>query len=291
MSKLEGYFAALPTPFSDDCQQIAQKALGDLVQFNIESRLDGLYVGGSTGEAFLMSVAERETVLATVAEAADGRTTLMAHVGDPNPAVSAHLAKFAAKVGYDVISAVPPFYYSYSVAEITEHYRWLSCQTDLPFVIYNFPALSGVKWSPAELADLLKLSNIVGVKNTCSDLYAFDQLRRLAPKSVLLHGFDESLLAGLSFGADGGIGSTYNVQASRVLALAKAYREGRNEDARRLQSQANKLIDVLVSVGVIPSLKFILNQQGIDMGECRPPFGALTKDQKKSLEAAVENLM
>jgi N-acetylneuraminate lyase len=287
VKELNGYFAALPTPFSADGQKVAQKSLGDLAQFNIEANLDGLYVAGSTGEAFLMSVAERETVLATVAEAAGGKTTLIAHVGDPNPAVSAHLAKFAAKCGYDIISAVPPFFYGYCVEEMAVHYGWLSGQTDLPFVIYNFPTLSGVKWSPAQLAELLSLPNVVGVKNTCSDLYAFEQLRRLAPDSTLLHGFDESLLAGLGLGADGGIGSTYNVQASRILALAKAHNEGRNNDARALQSEANALIDRLVAFGIIPSLKFILSQRGIDMGECRKPFGTLTTSQKEMLEAVL----
>ncbi len=291
MDNLRGYFAALPTPFTADGQKIAESALGDLTKANIDSGLNGLYIGGSTGEAFLMSVSERETVLQTVADAADGKTVLMAHVGDPNPAVSGHLAKVAEKAGYDVISAVPPFYYSYSFAEITEHYRWLASQTDLPFVIYNFPALSGVKWSAANLADLLKLPNVVGVKNTCADLYAFEQLRRAAPDSILLYGFDETLLSGLGLGADGGIGSTYNVQAARILAIAKAHNEGRVEDARKLQSEANALIDILVSVGVLPSLKYLLSQQGIAMGACRPPFGALSKEDKKLLDGALANLV
>lgn len=291
MDNLRGYFAALPTPFTSDGQKIAEGALGDLVQININAGLNGLYVGGSTGEAFLMSVAERDLVLRSVADAADGKTLLMAHVGDPNPAVSAQLAKVAEKAGYDVVSAVPPFYYSYNFAEITEHYRWLASQTDLPFVIYNFPALSGVKWSAADLAHLLKLPNVVGVKNTCADLYAFEQLRRSSPDSILLYGFDETLLSGLGLGADGGIGSTYNVQAARILAMANAYAEGRVDDARKLQAEANALIDVMVSAGVLPSLKYMLAQQGIAMGTCRPPFGALSKDKKQLLDAALENLV
>jgi len=291
MNELKGYFAALPTPFDAKGEAVATKPLGDLVEHNINAGLDGLYVGGSTGEAFLMSVSERETVLRSVAEAATGRTVLMAHVGDPNPSVSAHLAKVAAKSGYDVISAVPPFYYSYNIKEITAHYSWLAGQTDLPFVIYNFPALSGVKWNAAELAQLLALPGIVGVKNTCNDLYAFEQLRRSSPDSILLHGFDETLLSGLAMGADGGIGSTYNLQASRVKDIAKAHAEGRTEDARALQAEANTLIDVLVKVGVLPSLKYILGLRGIEMGTCRRPFGTLGNDQKKMLEEIADKLV
>lgn len=288
MTDLNGFFAALPTPFDSDNAGIAETPLGDLVSRNLASGLDGLYVGGSTGEAFLMAVEERERVLQLAAEAADGRGVLIAHVGDPNPAVSARLAKAAARAGYDAVSAVPPFYYRYGIEEISAHYAWLAGQTDLPFLIYNFPELSGVKWSVDDLARLLGLPGIVGVKNTCGDLFAFESLRRRTPDRVLLHGFDETLLAGLALGADGGIGSTYNIQASRILALAEAHAEGRARAARALQAQANDLIDTLKSVGVIPGLKYLLTVTGIPMGGCRRPFGGLSDADRRRLDAAAE---
>ena len=95
-------------------------------------------------------------------------------------------------------------------------------------------------------------------------------------------------MAGLSFGADGGIGSTYNVQASRILALTKAHKGSRNDSAQVLLSEINALVDMLVAVWVIPSVKFILSQRETDMGECRKPFGKLTMRQKEMLEATAE---
>ena len=225
MTDLKGYFAALPTPFTADGAMIAEEPLAALVARVLDAGLSGLYVGGSTGEAFLMSVEERETVLRVAADAAGMRGTLIAHVGDPNPQVSARLARFAADRGYHAISAVPPFYYRYGIDEIAAHYAWLTGQTDLPFIIYNFPDLSGVRWSVADLTRQLNFPQIVGVKNTCGDLFAFETLRRKAPEKVLFHGFDETLLAGLALGADGGSGSTYNVQPERILALAAAHAE------------------------------------------------------------------
>ncbi len=289
MIELDGFFAALPTPFSPDGDKIDAQPLAALVSRNLDAGLSGLYVGGSTGEAFLMSVEERQTVLRIAIEAADGRGTMIAHVGDPNPQVSARLARFAADLGYNAISAVPPFYYRYGIDEIAGHYAWLAGQTDLPFLIYNFPDLSGVRWSVADLARLLELPQIVGVKNTCIDLFAFEALRRRVPGKTLLHGFDETLLAGLSLGADGGIGSTYNVQADRILALAAAHRDGRAEEARALQAEANGLIDVMIAAGVLPSLKYLLSRQGIPMGECRHPFAPLSDLDRRKLDAAAEN--
>lgn len=288
MTNLTGFFAALPTPFTSDGTALAPTPLGDLVERNLADGLTGLYVGGSTGEAFLMSIEEREQLLRLAVEASAGKGIMIAQVGDPNPAISARLAKVAAKAGYHAISAVPPFYYQYTIAEVEAHYRWLATQTDLPFLIYNFPALSGVRWSVDELTRLLDTPQVVGVKNTCADLYAFEQLRRRQPQATLLHGFDETLLSGLVTGADGGIGSTYNLQASRILALSQALKTSDITEARTLQSQSNALIDALVEVGVLPALKYMLEQTGIAMGHCRSPFQPLTSQQRTILDEAMD---
>lgn len=288
MIDLHGFFAALPTPFESGGSQVDEAPFAALVARNLDAGLTGLYVGGSTGEAFLMSIEERETVLRAAIEASGGRGTMIAHVGDHDPQVSARLARIAADLGYHAISAVPPFYYRYGIEEIAAHYAWLAGQTDLPFVIYNFPDLSGVRWTVSELARLLDLPQIVGVKNTCSDLFAFETLRHRVPDKILLHGFDETLLAGLSLGADGGIGSTYNIQPERILALSMAHHEGRAEDARALQAEANELIRAMIDVGVLPALKHLLSRQGISMGDCRRPFAPLSDIARRKLDAAAE---
>ncbi len=78
--EFKGVISALPTPY-DQSQQIDMESLRKLIRFNIEQNIKGLYVGGSTGEAFLQNVAEREKILETVADESDGRLTLIAHVG------------------------------------------------------------------------------------------------------------------------------------------------------------------------------------------------------------------
>ncbi|RYH07872.1 N-acetylneuraminate lyase [Tropicimonas sp. IMCC6043] len=287
---LSGYYAALLTPFHDG-GGINAGSLGALVDHVISTGLDGLYVGGSTGEAFLMQPEERKTLLRQTAEAAGGRTMLIAHVGDINQRLSLDLIETAVEAGYDAVSAVPPFYYGFSFAEIKAHYQALASASDLPFLVYNFPALSGVRFSTGQLAELMSLPNVVGVKNTCSDHYALERLRREMPDKTILNGFDETLLAGLALGADGGVGSTYNVQADKVLALASAYAKGNVERARGIQVQMNKLIDVLVTHGVNSSLKYLLELRGIPMGSCRAPIAPLGTEAKKALEAAAERLL
>lgn len=229
VSLFAGSHAAPPTPFSDET--VEEDVLPRLAERAAAEGLVGIYVGGSTGEAFLMSEAERVRPLAAAHEGAASLTTI-AHVDDVNPAVSTRLALAAERIGCDAVSAVPPFYYGYGFEELRTHYAALATVTDLPFIVYNFPALSGVRMTPEQIGRLLALPNVVGIKNTCPDHYAMERLRRRAPKAVLLNGFDETLLAGLALGCDGGIGSTYNVQGARMVAIAEAMGEGRLDDAR-----------------------------------------------------------
>ena len=109
-TNLRGVMAALLTPF-DQQQALDKASLRRLVQFNIQQGIDGLYVGGSTGEAFVQSLSEREQVLEIVAEEAKGKIKLIAHVGCVSTAESQQLAASAKRYGFDAVSAVTPFYY------------------------------------------------------------------------------------------------------------------------------------------------------------------------------------
>lgn len=146
-TQLRGVMAALLTPFNSE-QMLDKESLRRLVRFNIEQGIDGLYVGGSTGEAFVQSLSEREQVMEIVAEEAKGKITLIAHVGCVSTAESQQLAMAAARLGFDAVSAVTPFYYPFSFEEHCDHYRAIIDSADgLPMVVYNIPALSGVKLS------------------------------------------------------------------------------------------------------------------------------------------------
>lgn len=170
-TQLRGVMAALLTPFNSE-QMLDKESLRRLVQFNIEQGIDGLYVGGSTGEAFVQSLSEREQVMEIVAEEAKGKITLIAHVGCVSTAESQQLAMAAARVGFDAVSAVTPFYYPFSFEEHCDHYRAIIDSADgLPMVVYNIPALSGVKLTLDQINTLVTLPGVGALKQTSGDLF------------------------------------------------------------------------------------------------------------------------
>ncbi|MFU0852689.1 N-acetylneuraminate lyase [Kluyvera cryocrescens] len=291
-NNLRGVMPALLTPF-DAQQKIDQASLRRLVRFNIEQGVDGVYVGGSTGEAFIQSLAEREEVLEIVADEAKGKITLIAHVGCVSTAESQRLATAAKSYGFDAVSAVTPFYYPFSFEEHCDHYRAIIDSADgLPMVVYNIPALSGVKLTLDQISTLVTLPGVGALKQTSGDLYQMDQIRRAHPDLVLYNGYDEIFASGLLAGADGGIGSTYNIMGWRYMAIVQALKEGDIDKAQELQRECNKVIDLLIKVGVFRGLKTVLHYMDVvSVPLCRKPFAPVDEQFLPKLKALAQQLM
>jgi len=289
-SALAGVFSAMVTPFAED-GALDLDALAPLAEFQIAQGIQGFYVGGSTGEAFLQTPAERMRVLTELARVVNGRVRLIAHVGAIATDEAVAIARRAADGGYDAISAIPPFYYDFSPAEIRAHYHALADATPLPLVVYNFPAKSARPLSTPDLLGLLAHPKIVGVKHTSQNLYQLERLKQAAPEAVIYNGFDEMFVGGLAMGADGGIGTTFNVMGRWFVEMRRALAGGDLAHARALQSRANEVIDVLIEVGVFPGTKAMLKLLGVDCGSCRRPFAGLSQDQQHKVEAITDRLL
>lgn len=278
MKNFGGIFTALLTPF-DKNGKINEKELEKLVKYNIKMGVNGFYVCGSTAEAFLLSTDERKQVLDVVKDTAKDKT-LIAHIGSVNEIEATCLAKYAETLGYDAISSVSPFYYNFSFGEIKDYYFRLANSVSIPMVVYNFPAFSGVNLGMKEISQFLSDDKFLGLKHTSNDYFTLEQVKAAFPEKTVYNGFDEMFLAGLSMGADGGIGSTYNFMADKFVKIKEHFEKGDIKEAQKIQATANKIIAVLCKVGVMAGEKEVLNQLGFDFGECRKPFKSLSEEEK-----------
>ncbi|MFT6301241.1 MAG: N-acetylneuraminate lyase [Granulosicoccus sp.] len=282
-----GIHAAMLTPFHDD-ESIAVEGIGPLVDYILANGVDGLYAGGSSGECILQSRPERELLLRELAHYAKGKCTLIAHVGAASTADAVAMAKVAAQSGYDYVSAIPPYYYPHSKAGIADYYKAIVDASGIPLIIYNIPALTGVDIGTDGLLDLLEDDRIAGVKFTATDLFQFWKLRRSAPDKSFFFGTDEMFLAAVATGADGGIGSTYNLIGNVYVGICEAITAGDIEKARQLQSVSNELVQVLLTTGVLPGLKHSLNRLGVTVGRCRQPFTTPSSESLAQLDQWID---
>ena len=283
--ELGGVYPALLTPFKGD--SVNTKVLRELVEYNIEKGVDGFYVGGSTAEAFLLTEEERNTVYKTVADQNAGRVKLIAHVGSMSTDQAVRFGKLAKELNYDAISAVAPFYYGFTFAEIKQYYFDLVARTEMPMVMYNIPGTSGVKFSTEQIAEILSGDGVIGLKHTSGDFFALERVKTLFPEKVIFNGFDEMFLSGISMGADGGIGSTYNYMAEKYIKIRKLFHENKMAEALEIQREANRIIKILIEVGGMQMNKEVLCQMGFDFGAPRAPFLPLSDAQKDLIRREV----
>ncbi|MBQ8742103.1 MAG: N-acetylneuraminate lyase [Clostridia bacterium] len=281
MKNFKGIFPALLTPFDKD-NKINDKALEALIEMNIKKGVQGFYVSGSTAEVFLLSEQERASLYKTVKEIVGDRATLIAHIGAIGTDNSINFAKLADKLGYDAVSSVAPFYYKFSYPEIKQYYFDIVNSVSIPMIIYNFPGFSGVNLSVSQIGEFLSDDRFIGVKHTSNDYFALSQYKIAFPDKIIYNGFDEMMLAGLSMGADGGIGSTYNFMAEKFLKLIELYKDCKMVEADLLQKEINKIIAALCEISVMAGEKAILCEMGLDFGICRKPFGEIEPEKKKA---------
>ena len=276
--ELQGIYTALLTPF-DSNDKINEKALVQLIRHNINLGVQGFYVGGSTAEAFLLTTEERKQIM-DICKAAAPDKKLIAHIGSISEKEALELALHAKELGYDAISSVAPFYYKFSFEEIKNYYFRLAERSGMPVVVYHFPAFSGVSMGVKEIAAFLEDDRFIGIKFTSNDFFTMEQVRAKFPNKLVFNGYDEMMLAGLSMGADGGIGSTYNFMADKFVKIRELFEAGDIAQAQKIQKEANRIITILCQIGVMQAEKEVLNQLGIDFGNCRKPFSEPTQEQK-----------
>jgi N-acetylneuraminate lyase len=278
MKNLKGIYTALLTPFTKD-GKINENELEKLVRHNLALGADGFYVCGSTAEALMLSAEERMQIMRVVKETA-GNANLIAHVGSLSERDAHKLAAYAKELSYDLISSVAPFYYKFSFSEIKDYYVRLAESSGMQMLVYHFPAFSGVSMGSDEISSFLSDDRFAGIKFTSNDFFTLERCKSRFPQKLVFNGYDEMMLSGLAMGADGGIGSTYNFMADKFVLIRKLFSEGKIEEARCVQNEANRIISVLCKIGVMQAEKEVMNQLGFDFGDCLPPFSGVSNEQK-----------
>lgn len=278
----QGIFPALLTPFNTD-GKLNEEVLRNLVEFNLKKGVSGFYVCGSTAEAFFLSVEQRKRILETVAEKVAGRCKLIAHIGHIDTLTAIDLAKHAKSVGVDAISSVSPFYYNFSFDEIKHYYFDIVDVAQMPMVVYNFPAFSKVTLTEDNIATFFEDKRFVALKNTSSDFFLMERLAKRYPAKTLFNGYDEMFLSGLASGADGAVGSTFNIMAEKFVLIQSLFKANRIAEAQAAQQKANNIISALCKVGVMAGEKALLCRLGFDFGLARKPFMNLTEVQDQWL--------
>jgi len=284
MLRPTGLIAATFTPMHADGSLWLDR-IEAVVEQLITRDIRGLYVCGSTGEGPLLTGDERRAVAEAYVAAAAGRVPVIVQVGHNSLAEARELAAHAQAIGADAISATPATYFRPNGIEaIIDGMAHIAAGApELPFFYYHIPAITGV---PVDIEALMpaaaeRVATLAGVKFSAPTVFEFTNLD--LDRFSALFGVDEMLLAGLTAGAHGAVGSTYNLipELSAEVIAAVARRD--LTSAVAMQRRASAIIRILVRRHGLAAIKAAMAFTGIDVGPTRAPLARLD-------EAAIEQL-
>ena len=279
LNKYKGIFPAFYACY-DSNGDVSAEATKNFVEYLIEKGVNGLYVGGSSGECIYLGVEERKKTLEAVMEVAKGRIAIIAHVACNNTKDSCELARHAESLGVDAIAAIPPIYFRLPEKAIAKYWNDISdAAPNTDFVIYNIPQLAGVALTLSLFDEMLKNPRVIGVKNSSmpiQDIQMFKRQAKINNKEVVVfNGPDEQFVGGRLIGADGGIGGTYGVMPQLFVKLNQLLEAGDFAAAGELQNEIDEVIYTMCSTkgNMYATAKAALKKlAGLDLGGVRAPL-------------------
>ena len=290
MSDLKKYHGVIPAFYAcyDEEGNISPERVRGLTRHLIGKGVNGLYVGGSSGECIYQSVEDRKITLENVMAAAKGKLTVIAHVACNNTKDSVELAKHAESLGVDAIAAIPPIYFRLPEYAIAAYWNTMSeAAPNTDFIIYNIPQLAGVALTQGLFAQMRQNPRVIGVKNSSMPVQDIQMFKAAGGEGfVVFNGPDEQFVGGRTMGADGGIGGTYAVMPELFLKADALVRAGDLETAREIQFAMNEIIYTMCGsrANLYAVMKEILKRKGVNVGGVRAPLTPVSESDLPVVE-------
>jgi 4-hydroxy-2-oxoglutarate aldolase len=288
-AKLQGIIPPIPTPF-DERGEIARRELSANVRRWMATRLSGLLVLGSNGEAALLDESENDVAVATVREHVPADRLLLVGTGRESTRAAVAAAKRAAALGADaVLVRAPGYFKSQMTAEaLVTHFTAVADASPVPVLLYNLPNVVGFSLTLPIVATLAAHPNIAGMKETSTDLERLMQFAAVRSDFRVLCGWGQVAYPALAGGASGAILAVSNIVPDVCVSLYDAVRAGRHDDALALQQRLIPLAQLVTAVFGVAGLKIALELVGYYGGPVRAPLLPAPPRARQEIESAIQ---
>lgn len=282
-----GSAVAIVTPFSAgsiDCE-----AFDRLVEWQIQCGTDAVVICGTTGEAATLSFDERMTLIEHCVKTVDHRVPVIVGSGTNSTASSITLSKAAQHAGADALLTVTPYYNKTSQNGLVRHFSAIADAVDLPIILYNVPARTGISCTAQTYERLSAHPNIAGVKEASDDFSLIaETLTRCPPDFTVWSGNDDSTAAIMALGGKGVISVAANIVPREMHDLAVLCLADHFLEAGQMQLRLHELIRTLFcEVNPIP-VKAAMEQLHLCSGELRLPLCRISESNFQRLLQAME---
>jgi 4-hydroxy-tetrahydrodipicolinate synthase len=284
----KGSMVAIVTPFRNG--KVDEKALGELIEFQIKNGTDAIIPCGTTGESATLSHEEHQRVVELAVKTVNRRVPVIAGAGSNSTEETLKLTAFAKKAGADGALLITPYYNKPTQEGLYRHFKHVAGSVEIPIILYNVPGRTGVNMLPATVARLRESKNIVGIKEATGDMKQVSEVIRLCGRDFdVISGDDFTTLPLLSLGGVGAISVTANAAPADCAAMFDAFFSGKREEALRLHYKLEPLHGAMfLETNPIP-VKTALALMGKIAEEFRLPLCPLADANKEKLKKALKD--
>lgn len=288
MVSFRGVIVPMVTPFDQHFDPDLDR-LEELVEWLVAGGVDGLMACASTGEGLALQPAERAAVIDRTIAAAAGRVPV--HVGCSaysTAQVIAHIND-ATERGAVAAMITHPYYALPDPAELLAHYRAVSAAVDLPVMVYNNPATTGIDATPEQLAEIVALPHLDAIKESSGDCTRVRRINTLTGGNIpVLCGTDNQALEQFVGGASGWVAGVANALPADCVALHRAVERNDLPAATEIYDRIYLYLTEAELTGKYVQVnKLGLELQGLHVGPPRPPLQPVTGEGRERVIAAL----
>jgi len=284
-----GSIPALVTPFSGG--RVAEDTFTEFVEWQIAEGSNALVPCGTTGESATLNHEEHRQVIAHTVRVSNGRVPVIAGCGSYSTAAAIEMVRAAAEVGADAVLVVVPYYNKPSQAGLAAHFTAIAEASPLPIVVYNVPSRTVADISVETLGKISAHQRIVAIKDATGNLARVSAQRLVCGEGFCqLSGNDDMALGFSAMGGVGCISVTANVAPKLCSEFQTAMREGRWDDAVKLQDRLYPLHAALFSDASPAPTKYALSRVRTGFPtELRLPLVEASDASKRAVDAALDH--
>lgn len=284
---LSGCGTALVTPFTKE-GAVDERALRDLVEWQVTEGVHFLVPCGSTGEAATMSLEEQKRVVAITVEQVAGRVPVVAGAGSNDTQKAIAVSREMRSVGATHLLHVSPMYNKPQQRGIIAHFTAIASAVDLPIVVYNVPGRTASNIEAATSLALARIPNIVAIKEASGNLSQIAEILRERPADfVVLSGDDFLTLPVMALGGEGVISVVSNAAPRPMASLAAAGLEGDFIGARRMHFELMPLMSASFAESNPAPVKAALSMLGRIENVVRLPLVPIADSTAPAVRAAL----
>jgi len=285
----QGIYTPIITSFNSD-GSINYEGWKDVIDNQIDNGVHGLIVGGSTGEFYTMSKAERLEQFAFANDYIAGRVPWIAGVNDMLATQAYAYAASAKEAGANAMLVAAPPYSLPDENELAAHVIRIDEAADLPIILYNYPGRTGVEMGTSFMDQVADRANIAAIKESSGDVNRIHQLTLDYPQVQLSAGAEDQVLEFFSWGAQSWVCACANIFPKACVAFYEACVVEKDfVKGQQFMATLMPVMELLEQSGkFVQCVKLGAKVQGIDGGPVRLPMMELDAEMTAQVTAVIE---